>query len=95
MLLASCDSNDALKNIENPNPTVIVDELYSGDNYAIAGVNLRLARITGRAPMLTPAKLRELRHPDRVVDNQTMAATGWIPKINLQQGLEALRNSAL
>jgi hypothetical protein len=34
VLLASFDSNDALKNIENPNPEVIVDELYSGDNYA-------------------------------------------------------------
>jgi len=62
---------------------------------AVAGVNLRLAKITGSAPMLTPAKLRELRHPDWVVDNRDMAATGWTPKIDLQHGLEEIRNSAL
>lgn len=62
---------------------------------AVAGVNLRLAKITGHAPMLTPPKLRELRHEDWVVDNRAMAATGWTPKIDLQQGLEEIRNSAL
>ena len=35
-------------------------------------LNLRLARITGKAPMLTPPKLRELRHADWVVDNRTI-----------------------
>lgn len=60
-----------------------------------AAINLRLARITGRAPMLTPAKLRELRHSDWVVDNRAMAATGWAPKIDLRLGLEEIRKSAL
>jgi nucleoside-diphosphate-sugar epimerase len=63
---------------------------------SVAAVNLRLARVSGRAPMLTPAKLRELRHPDWVVDNtEITAATGWKPEINLQRGLRELRNSAL
>jgi nucleoside-diphosphate-sugar epimerase len=44
--------------------------------------------------MLTPGKLRELRHPDWVVDNHEItAATGWQPKIRLSEGLEELRDS--
>ena len=63
---------------------------------AVAAGNLRLARITGRAPMLTPPKLRELRHPDWVVDNQAITRiTGWYPKIGLKEGLQELYNSAL
>lgn len=63
---------------------------------AVAAGNLRLARITGRAPMLTPPKLRELRHPDWVVDNQAITRiTGWSPKIGLKEGLQELYNSAL
>ena len=62
----------------------------------VARCNLRLARITGSAPMLTPAKLRELRHSDWVVDNQAIGeVTGWSPTIDLREGLAALRNSAL
>jgi len=57
----------------------------------LARVNLRSARLTGRAPMLTPAKLRELRHPDWVVDNDAITeTTGWQPSIDLQKGLEML-----
>ena len=57
----------------------------------IAHVNLTLARLTRRAPMLTPAKLRELRHANWVADNRAIAtATGWQPKIELEQGLQAL-----
>jgi nucleoside-diphosphate-sugar epimerase len=57
----------------------------------IAQLNLRISRITGRAPMLTPAKLRELRHPDWVTDNQVITATtGWQPKIGLHEGLNDL-----
>lgn len=62
----------------------------------VARVNLALARRTGRAPMLTPAKLRELRHPDWSVDNDSITAlTGWQPAIKLRQGLELLENSTV
>lgn len=57
----------------------------------VAVTNLRLAGITGRAPMLTPAKLRELRHRDWVVDNANITATtGWEPSIGLRRGLTGL-----
>ena len=57
----------------------------------VAAANLRLAAVTGRAPMLTPAKLRELRHRDWVVDNADITATtGWEPAIGLRRGLAGL-----
>jgi nucleoside-diphosphate-sugar epimerase len=63
---------------------------------SIAALNSRLATITGNAPMLTPPKLRELRHSDWVVDNTAIfAATGWTPSVNLQQGLQQLKLPAL
>lgn len=62
----------------------------------VAAVNSRLAGITGRAPMLTPPKLRELRHPDWVMDNQAITqATGWTPRVQLREGLELLNIPAL
>ncbi len=62
----------------------------------VASLNLRLARLTGRAPMLTPAKLRELRHTDWVVDNDAFTArTGWRPQTGLAEGLRGLANSEL
>lgn len=63
---------------------------------AIAAGNLGVSRVLGYAPMLTPAKLRELRHPDWVVDNAGFtAATGWHPRISLRQGLQEIRDSVL
>lgn len=57
----------------------------------IATANARLARWTGRAPMLTPGKVRELRHPDWVCDNRAITeATGWTPTIDLEAGLRRL-----
>jgi len=57
----------------------------------IAAGNLRLARLAGRPAMLTPAKLRELRHPDWVTDNDAItAATGWTPGVDLHTGLTSL-----
>jgi nucleoside-diphosphate-sugar epimerase len=54
----------------------------------IAAGNVALARLAGRAPMLTPGKVRELRHPDWVCDNRAIgAALGWRPEINLEEGL--------
>ncbi len=63
---------------------------------AFAATNLKLSKILGYAPMLTPAKLRELRHPDWVVSNaEITAATGWQPHISFKTGLEKLRDSVL
>lgn len=62
----------------------------------LARANLTLSRVLAYAPMLTPAKLRELRHPNWVVDNDEItAATGWRPRLPLSKGLEELRNSQL
>jgi nucleoside-diphosphate-sugar epimerase len=63
---------------------------------AVAVTNLCLARATGRAPMLTPRKLNELRFPDWVVDNREITGiTGWTPRIPLRDGLRSLSESAL
>ena len=54
----------------------------------IARGNLALARLTGRAPMLSPGKVRELTHPDWVADNAPLQAdTGWTARIPLAEGL--------
>tara|TARA_R110002072_G_scaffold935_23_gene7795 strand:- start:14616 stop:15215 length:600 start_codon:yes stop_codon:yes gene_type:complete len=59
---------------------------------AIANLNTRVAGITGNAPMLTPPKVRELRHSDWVTDNNAItAATGWTPVVGLREGLEQLK----
>ena len=47
-----------------------------------------LARLLAYQPMLTPEKLRELRHPDWVCANDGItAALGWKPRIELSAGL--------
>jgi nucleoside-diphosphate-sugar epimerase len=54
----------------------------------IAFINVAVARLIGYAPMLTPGKVRELRHPDWVADNSALtAAIGWKPVFSLEQGL--------
>lgn len=54
----------------------------------VAEFNQRTARVLGYAPMLTPGKLRELRHPDWVCDNTAITRqTGWTPRISLEEGL--------
>jgi nucleoside-diphosphate-sugar epimerase len=59
---------------------------------AIAALNSKVAGITGSAPMLTPPKLRELRHDDWVTDNSAItAATGWTPTVGLREGLQQLK----
>lgn len=56
-----------------------------------ARVNHASARLTRRAPMLTPAKLRELRHPDWVCDGvELREALGWRPEFTLVNGLQRL-----
>jgi nucleoside-diphosphate-sugar epimerase len=46
--------------------------------------------------MLTPAKVRELRHPNWVVDNDKLQAEiDWQPQIPLQQGLTEIRETEI
>ena len=57
----------------------------------VARSNLHLSRLARRAPMLTPSKLRELRHPDWVCDNNAIQrACAWQPEIPLAAGLKSL-----
>jgi nucleoside-diphosphate-sugar epimerase len=57
-----------------------------------AAVNQAWARWWGTAPALTPDKLRQLRFPDWVCDDQRFAEqTGWRPVIDLRRGLEDLK----
>jgi nucleoside-diphosphate-sugar epimerase len=54
----------------------------------IAGVNITGARIMGYAPMLTPGKVRELRHRDWVCDNTALThEIGWVPRVDFSEGL--------
>lgn len=51
-------------------------------------INRAFARLTGRAPMLTPGKVRELTHPDWRCDPAPFAAAfGWQPSFDLARGL--------
>jgi nucleoside-diphosphate-sugar epimerase len=53
-----------------------------------AALNFIAARALGYQPMLTPAKLRELRHPDWVCENTAITReTGWRPRVSLEDGL--------
>jgi nucleoside-diphosphate-sugar epimerase len=53
-----------------------------------ARLNRRVSHLFGYAPMLTPEKLRELRHTDWVCDHAALhAATGWQPQVRLEEGL--------
>jgi nucleoside-diphosphate-sugar epimerase len=53
-----------------------------------ATLNFIAARTLGYQPMLTPAKLRELRHPNWVCENTAITReTGWRPRVSLEDGL--------
>lgn len=55
---------------------------------ALAQLTATASRLTGRAPMLTPAKVNELRHPAWVCDNSAICqAIDWQPEIQFAQGL--------
>ena len=54
----------------------------------LAKLNLFAARVFRYQPMLTPYKIRELKHPDWVCNNAALTrATGWIPRVSLEEGL--------
>lgn len=56
--------------------------------HVAAQANVFAARVFGRMPMLTPGKVRELRHGDWVCDNSQVAdALGWSPQMSLEDGL--------
>ena len=54
----------------------------------LARLNLTTAQLLGYAPMLTPGKVRELRHRNWVCDNDALSREiGWLPRISLEEGL--------
>jgi nucleoside-diphosphate-sugar epimerase len=55
---------------------------------SLATLNLMAARTLGYKAMLSPGKVRELRHPDWVCDNAPLSREiGWKPGIGLKEGL--------
>jgi nucleoside-diphosphate-sugar epimerase len=55
----------------------------------LAVLNQASARAIGYQPMLTPGKVRELRHTNWVCDNQKLSReTGWKPQISINEGLK-------
>lgn len=56
-----------------------------------ASANLAASHLTGRQPMLTPGKVRELTHPDWVCgDNAALVLPDWRPKRQLDSTLTEL-----
>jgi nucleoside-diphosphate-sugar epimerase len=56
----------------------------------VAKLNQIAASVIGYAPMFTPGKVREIRHPDWVCDNSMFCqATNWTPTVGLEEGLRA------
>jgi nucleoside-diphosphate-sugar epimerase len=54
----------------------------------LARLNLTTALLLGYAPMLTPGKVRELRHHNWVCDNDALSLEiGWFPRTSLEEGL--------
>ena len=51
--------------------------------------NAQASRILGYAPMLTPGKVRELRHANWVCDNADLQKMlDWYPQVSLSEGLQ-------
>ncbi len=54
----------------------------------LAVINSMAARVLGYAPILTPGKVRELKHSNWVCDNFLLSReTGWAPQVLLEEGL--------
>jgi nucleoside-diphosphate-sugar epimerase len=55
-----------------------------------ANLNQIAASVMGYAPMFTPGKVREIRHPDWVCDNSRFCqAANWRPTVSLEAGVRA------
>jgi 2-alkyl-3-oxoalkanoate reductase len=55
--------------------------------HAVAATNGLLARLSGRVPILTADKVREICHSDWVCHDQVFGnRTGWSPTLSLKQG---------
>jgi nucleoside-diphosphate-sugar epimerase len=55
----------------------------------LARVNLLVSQLSSHAPMLTPAKVGELTHPDWSCSNEPIrSALGWEPRIALRNALQ-------
>ena len=55
---------------------------------SLAVLNLMAAKTLGYKAMLTPGKVRELRHPNWVCDNLALSQEiGWKPRVGLEEGL--------
>lgn len=60
--------------------------------HSISLMALGLGRLSGRPPMLTPGKVRELGHPDWLCDNTPLIeALDWRPQVDLQLALRTRR----
>lgn len=56
----------------------------------LGSLNAALKVLPGYTPMLTPEKVRELRHPDWVVSNDRIRSeTDWRPAIGIDSGFQA------
>lgn len=65
-------------------PLTVPESLLRG----VAGVSEIFSRISGKAPMLTSAKVNELRHPDWVCDNTPIfRSLNWRPVVPFDVGL--------
>lgn len=54
---------------------------------AAAMANVARCRLSGATPLVTPDKLREIRHPDWVCWNDALTlATDWRPRIGIEEG---------
>lgn len=70
------------------NRAVVRVSVPAGVLGGLSRLNVLGARLRGRAPMLTPGKVREMFHPEWTCDNTALAdATGWRPRIQLDEGL--------
>jgi nucleoside-diphosphate-sugar epimerase len=59
----------------------------------LAAINVTAASALGFSPMLTPGKVRELRHSDWVCDNTPFTReTGWVPRVGLEEGFRSTLN---
>ena len=54
----------------------------------VARLNKMVASVIGYAPMFTPGKVREFRHPDWICDNAPFCrVANWTPRVRLEEGL--------